>query len=361
MIVRVRGAFELQQGIYYEYDNESQPIGQGGMGIVYAGNGIIECNPAELYPVALKLITNPTQDLILRAQREASVQIDHPNLLRMYGFVSNMEVDAATGTYQPRFYVVMELLSGVTLKDIIEGKTSDNFGQSVPAAEELYSLYVSDRLSFVRTVFQNVLDGAAELHSHGIVHRDLDPSNIMVTSTGGLKIIDYGICKALDGGSTQQDGGNLTQVGALIGKVDYAAPEICSGDVAHHNVTTDIYALGIMLYQLYVGELPFKGDNNSILKAQMTAPVPVGNIHDKTIRRIVSKATQKRQADRYQSVEEMRGDFKFSDDTIVDSPFDRDKKEGIHPSERTSGFSWVYAVLAIAGLCAGVLVNLFFF
>ena len=110
MIVRVQGEREIQNHIYYEYDSESVPLGQGGMGIVYQGYCYNALTPEEYIPVAIKSIQNPTQNLIDRAMREASIQIDHPNLLRMYGFIPNMEKDEYSQSYRPKYYLVMESL-----------------------------------------------------------------------------------------------------------------------------------------------------------------------------------------------------------------------------------------------------------
>lgn len=307
MIVRVQGASEVQNGIYYEYDTESQPLGQGGMGIVYQGYCFRVDNPQEYIPVAIKLITNTTQDLIERAMREASIQIDHPNLLRMWGFIPNMEWDMYTQSYKPKYYVVMDRLVGVDLFSLMKGVTIDKSGYNVTYAQELYNKFISDRLAFVGEVMGGVLNAIAALHEKGYIHRDIDPSNVMITDDNGIKLIDFGISKSC----STQDGPvqKLTQVGSIIGKADYAAPEIVTGDVMNHNFTTDIYALGIMLYQLYTGSLPYSGSDPEIMQAQLNQPVPVENINHMGIRAVVERATRKKQSERYQSVTEMMDEF----------------------------------------------------
>ena len=247
-MIRVEGAAEKQAGIYYEYDAAAAPIGEGGMGKVFVGECVSESS-GERIPVALKLISSPTKDLIDRAMREASVQIDHPNLLRMYGFIPNMEYDSYQKNYIVRYYIVMERLVGVTLSSLVSGCFIDCSGMHIPYAQSLYERYCSDRKGTVVSIMTNILKGVGELHSRGFIHRDLDPSNVMITIDNEIKLIDYGICKPY--ALTASSGPKLTQVGALIGKVDYAAPEVITGDVANHNRTTDIYSLGIMLYQLY--------------------------------------------------------------------------------------------------------------
>lgn len=141
MIVRVQGEAEIQNHIYYEYDSESVPLGQGGMGIVYQGYCFNEDNPEEYVPVAIKSIQNPTRDLVDRAMREASIQIDHPNLLRMYGFIPNMEMDEYSKTFKPRYYLVMERIVGVSLESLMNGVLIDKSGAYVKFAKELYDQF----------------------------------------------------------------------------------------------------------------------------------------------------------------------------------------------------------------------------
>ena len=305
-IIRVEGAAENQAGIYYEYDPEIPPIGEGGMGKVFAGE-CVNVASGERIPVALKLIASPTKDLIDRAMREASIQIDHPNLLRMYGFIPNMEYDSYQKNYILRYYIAMERLVGVTLSSLVNGCFIDRSGMHIPYAQSLYESYRSDRKGTVISIMRSILAGVGELHNRGFIHRDLDPSNVMITVNNEIKLIDYGICKPYV--SSPSSGPKLTQIGALIGKVDYAAPEVITGDVTNHNRTTDIYSLGIMLYQLYVGALPYSGDNTQIMQAHLTVGMPLRNISDPQIRFVVDKATRKEQIARYQNVADMLSDL----------------------------------------------------
>lgn len=376
-MIRVQGASEVQHGIYYEYDNEALPLGQGGMGIVYEGYCFRVDNPNEYIPVAIKLITNTTPDLIERAMREASIQIDHPNLLRMWGFIPNMEWDSFTNSYKTRYYVVMDRLVGVDLYSLMTGLTIDKSGYNVEYAQELYSQFVSDRFRFVQTIMTSVMDAIVALHEAGYIHRDIDPSNVMVTNESEIKLIDFGISKTFT--SLNDNGHKLTHAGAIIGKPDYAAPEIVLGDVLNHNVTTDIYALGVMLYQLYTGSLPFSGSNTEVMQAHLNEPLPVHNINNPSISKIVAKATQKKQAERYQSVAEMLEDFrKCTPDKSQPDNIGAQPKVNPEPSVKDTPnepvilneeeqlvkeFSiagWVWPVVAIAGLGIGFLLNMLF-
>ena len=347
-MIRVEGAAEKQAGIYYEYDAAAAPIGEGGMGKVFVGECVSESS-GERIPVALKLISSPTKDLIDRAMREASVQIDHPNLLRMYGFIPNMEYDSYQKNYIVRYYIVMERLVGVTLSSLVSGCFIDCSGKHIPYAQSLYERYCSDRKGTVVSIMTNILKGVGELHSRGFIHRDLDPSNVMITIDNEIKLIDYGICKPY--ALTASSGPKLTQVGALIGKVDYAAPEVITGDVANHNRTTDIYSLGIMLYQLYTGSLPFVGDNSQIMQAHLNQDIPLRNIDDTRIRKVVDKATRKDQASRYQNVSDMLADLENDPGT------DGGEDGGVREPSHVIGW-WVYLLGGILGLTIGAVLAL---
>ena len=340
MIVRIQGVSELQNQIYYDYDTDSVPLGQGGMGIVYPGRCFKVDNPEEYIPVAVKLITNTSQDMIERAMREASIQIDNPNLLRMYGFIPNMEQDPYTHEMKPRYYIVMERLDGVSLEDMLGGVFCAKSGADIKFARDLYDLGCHDRRSFTLDIMKSILNGVNCLHHAGYIHRDLDPSNIMLTQDNEIKIIDYGVCKPLS--SLNNADAKLTLSGAIIGKVDYAAPELLTGDVQHHDFTTDIYALGILMYRLYVGKMPFEGDNSTIMKAHLNSDVKVENISDSLIRKVVEKATRRAQSERYQSVDEMLADIK--------SPSEH--KPAVHSGKSESPWYWIAA--AAAGLLAGI-------
>ena len=243
----------------------------------------------------------------------------------------------------------MERLVGVTLSSLVSGCFIDCSGMHIPYAQSLYERYCSDRKGTVVSIMTNILKGVGELHSRGFIHRDLDPSNVMITIDNEIKLIDYGICKPY--ALTTSSGPKLTQVGALIGKVDYAAPEVITGDVANHNRTTDIYSLGIMLYQLYTGSLPFVGDNSQIMQAHLNQDIPLRNIDDTRIRKVVDKATRKDQASRYQNVSDMLADLENDPGT------DGGEDGGVREPSHVIGW-WVYLVGGILGLTIGAVLAL---
>ena len=157
------------------------------------------------------------------------------------------------------------------------------------------------------------------LHDAGYIHRDIDPSNIMVTSDGKVKLIDFGIAKKVDDRLDEEEVKRkaLTTPGQFVGKPHYAAPELILGDLNHQNYTTDVYALGIMLFQLVAGHLPFDGPHLEVCEMQLHKKVPLNEIEDRTVRKIIEKATEKDQKKRYQTAAEFRVDL---DRWIAETP-----------------------------------------
>jgi serine/threonine-protein kinase len=257
---------------------------------------------------AIKFLFDDLPDhAIERARREASIQIHNDNLIEMFGFIEIVE-NLGGGKTHTRYHVASELLRGVMLFDLLKGKTTDSTGSEIPFAAELYQLYQQDRLHFALQVIKNVLSGILALHDRGYIHRDIDPSNIMVTYDGKIKVIDLGIAKQIetDGKTTFDERQHLTSVGQFMGKAAYAAPELVVGDVAHEDRTTDLYAIGILFYQLVAGHLPFEGTTAEVLDKQMHAKVPLQDIPSRNVRKVIAKATAKRQSERYASASEFR-------------------------------------------------------
>lgn len=334
--VRLQGAKEKEAGVYYEVDTSSEPIGEGGMGKVYAGT-CVNTKTGLTRPVAIKfMFMELAESAIERARRESSIQLRNDNLVEMLGFIETEEV-RSDGNVVKHYHVVSELLNGVSLSDILDGKCDDHKGKEVPYARKLLNEYSKTPDVFAKTIIKAVLSGLMALHDAGYIHRDIDPSNIMITDEGKIKLIDFGICKQMNNLTTSDKA--LTVANTFIGKPEYASPELCLGDIKHHNQTTDIYAVGMLLYQCIVGHVPFQGSRYEIVEKQTKDKLPLNEIKDKGLRRIIEKACEKRQEMRYQTSAEMR--------VAVE---DLDVKRAVDPRKRRKiNFLVILALLIIAG------------
>ena len=362
-IVRFQG--ETPQ-IYYEFDKDSAPLGEGGMGRVYQGLRVdtvmgyqsviaVKCIKPEL-------VSNAT--VIQRAQREASVRLDHANLIRMYGFFSGAEFSQFTGGYIPSYYIAMERLVGVNLDEVLfKGIVTDRSGLVVPIADELRQSYEADRVSASISVMRSVLSGMSYLHQNGFIHRDLDPSNVMLTQEGSTKIIDFGICKRI--GVSSYGGASLTQAGQFLGKVAYAAPELIIGDLKTQGPVTDIYAAGIMLYQMIMGGFPATGSDQEVMDAHLKGKLDFSGIQNKRLRKILEKATQKDPFKRYSSAAEFSADLsalEFSVARTSSSQIPSSTSVSYNNAvDKTYGYSipsYVIPVACASGLLLGIIISL---
>lgn len=261
-------------------------IGEGGMANVYlAYDTILDRN------VAVKVLRGDlAQDekFVRRFQREAlsASSLAHPNIVEVY------DVGEDHGSY----YIVMEYIEGKHLKELIKKRGK---------------LTVSE----VIDIMSQICDGLAVAHDSYIIHRDIKPQNIMILDSGLVKITDFGIAMALN--STQ-----LTQTNSVMGSVHYLPPEQASGRGS--TMQSDIYSMGILMYELLTGKLPFRGENAvEIALKQLKEPIP--NLKEilpdlpNSIVNIVKKATAKNPKNRYADAREMLEDIKTAmDDDRID-------------------------------------------
>lgn len=317
-IIRLKGNSVNDKHIYYEFDTATEPLGEGGMGKVYRGRQISEITGISR-DVAIKFMFDGLpQSVIDRARREASIQVVSENLVEMMGFIETTS-EGPNHTMRYHYHVVSELLTGVMLADLLNGVTTTKDGRQIAFAQNLYRMYKEDRAAFALNIMKSVAAGIMALHDKGYIHRDIDPTNIMVTEDGKIKLIDFGIAKKLprhnitSGDKLNTQDCSLTRTGQFVGKVHYASPELVKGYVDEQDETTDIYALGILLYQLLVGKLPFTGKDSKVLNDQCNTKTPVKNILipnnsnlTKDFRAVVAKASEKEQKKRYQSAAEFR-------------------------------------------------------
>ena len=221
----------------------------------------------------------------------------------MLGFI-DIEEKGPLGDIQHHYHVVSELLDGIMLDDLLAGKLTNKRGEPMPFAQKLYNDYQRDPYHFATYIIRNVLSGLMALHDAGYIHRDIDPTNIMITSNGHIKLIDFGIAKQMQSLTTNDK--SLTVAGVFMGKPEYAAPELILGDIKSQDKTTDIYAVGILLFQCIIGHPPFEGDRHEVMNKQLHQKMPLGLIKNKQIRKIIETATDKTRAKRFRSAAEFR-------------------------------------------------------
>ena len=314
----LEGKYEVDHNIYYEFDRKQRPIGEGGMGVVYKGVCVNRKTNA-IRDVAIKEIHVEVDDpsfanaIVERARREASIKFNNDNLIEMLGFV---EVeDVKFNSRRTRYYVISEFLRGVTLQDTLQGKYNDYLGIPVDAARELYEMYRLNREDTASKIIKSILYGVTALHDSGFIHRDIDPSNIMVTEDGKIKLIDFGIAKKSNTLTSKDD--LKTRPGGMVGKIRYAAPELIKGDIDSQCGATDIYSIGVLFYELLTGRAPFEGDDVKVMEGHLRKKPNLGFIHDGKYRDIVAKAMAKKPHERYSSSSEMR----VALDVVPSSPF----------------------------------------
>lgn len=302
-LCKLQGKVEKQKGFYYEFDSDDAPLGEGGMGKVYKGRCVDEATGA-IRDVAIKfLYSDLSPYAIEKARREATIHFRHNNLIEMLGFVETEEKSVLDEPVH-RYHVVSELLEGVSLQKLFEGNLNDQQGNFVPYAGKLFHDYQHDANHFAIEITKNILSGLITMHDAGYIHRDIDPTNIMITTDGHIKLIDFGIAKKINALTSHDK--NVTHEGHFVGKPEYAAPELALGAVHEQNQTTDIYAVGILLFQCIVGHVPFEGSKVEILQKQLHSSLPSKLIKHKGLRAVIVKATAKSSAKRFQSAAEFR-------------------------------------------------------
>jgi len=258
-------------------------IGRGGMALVSQARDLRLGRDVAVKELRIDLATDPTFQARFRREAQAAAGLNHPNIVSVYD--TGEEMDPSSQTPVP--YIVMELVEGRTLRDILrEGRP------------------ILPRRALEFTV--GVLEALAYSHKAGIIHRDIKPANVMLTSTGIVKVMDFGIARAVaDTSST------MTQTAAVIGTAQYLSPEQARGETV--DARSDIYSAGCLMYELMVGRPPFQGDSPvsvayqhvreqpvppSQLDAEITAPMDA----------VVLKALAKDPDDRYATAGEMRDD-----------------------------------------------------
>lgn len=252
-------------------------IGEGGMANVYKADDLLEHRPVAIKILKPEFINN--QELLRRFKNESRAisVLNHPNIVKVYDVSFRERIQ----------YIAMEYVDGITLKEYIEQR-----GEPLTYKEVIH-------------FSTKVLDALQHAHDKGIVHRDIKPQNIMISSTGNVKVMDFGIARLARSESH-------TATDQAIGSVHYISPEQAQGDVT--DARADIYSTGIMMYEMLTGTLPFESDNAvaialkqisdqalPILQANPSVPEGLADI--------TMKAMAKDPRQRYQSALAMQRDI----------------------------------------------------
>ena len=250
-------------------------IGSGGMSDVYKA----KCHKLNRY-VAVKVlkrefINDTTFVSKFQAEAEAAACLTHPNIVNVYDVGREGDI----------YYIVMELAEGITLKQYIQNKGKLEIAESISIAMQ-------------------IAQGIEAAHRHNIVHRDIKPQNIIISSDGRVKVTDFGIAKAA---SSQTISSNT------MGSVHYISPEQARGGYCDER--SDIYSLGITMYEMLTGRVPFEGDSTVAvalqhIQGEMVPPRALEPVIPVSIEKIILKCTQKKPEQRYSSATELIADLK---------------------------------------------------
>ncbi len=275
-------------------------IGEGGMGVVYQGVHVRLEQLVAIKDLSPELASN--SEMRERFIREAKIQakLNHPNVVNVHNL---LERDG-------RLFLVMEFVEGQTLDKIIQEK-----GAMPPAT--------------ATRITRQVLEALAFMHSKGVIHRDLKPGNIMITPEGHVKVTDFGIAKA----TTEQ---GHTRAGVRLGTLWYMSPEQIKGKSV--DARSDLYAMGITLFQMVTGKLPFFGNSDfEIMKAHAETPPPDPKKIKKDIPKplavIILKLLEKDPAKRYSSAAEVLKDL----DSLGATPEKKPKSSIPSPEKASEG------------------------
>lgn len=267
-------------GTTVSHYNITGKLGTGGMGIVYRADDTSLKRPVALKFLPFDLSYDPEAKERFIVEAQAASSLDHINICNIHEVAE---------TDEGRLYIVMAYYHGENLKEIIRRSGP----LSIQTALE-YSCQIARGLQYA--------------HEHLIIHRDIKPANVIVTDEGIVKIVDFGLAKLLD-----TDQSFMTRTGRTMGTYAYMSPEQASGCETDHR--TDIWALGVVLYEMLTGVLPFRGDYDaaviySILNEEPVPPRDFRPSVSPALEKVVLKALDKDPEERYQQVDEMLGELR---------------------------------------------------
>src|SRR5882757_3175617 len=257
-------------------------LGFGGMSEVHLARDVRLHRDVAVKVLRADLARDPSFYLRFRREAQNAASLNHSSIVAVY---DTGEAETPEG---PLPYIVMEYVEGVTLRDIVRNDGPMEQQQAVEVIAD-----TCEALNFS--------------HQHGIIHRDVKPANIMISKTGAVKVMDFGIARAL------ADTGNpMTQTSAVIGTAQYLSPEQARGEKV--DARSDVYSLGCVLYEMLTGEPPFTGDSPVAVAYQHVRedPLPPSERHEgisADLDAVILKALAKNPENRYQTAAEMRADL----------------------------------------------------
>ncbi|GFP29447.1 protein kinase domain-containing protein, partial [Candidatus Hakubella thermalkaliphila] len=308
-------------------------IGTGGMADVYLAEDLLLDRQVAIKIMHPQLAADPTFVERFKREARAVANLQHQNIVNVFDWGADEEI----------YYLVMEYLKGQNLKDFLNSRA--------PLTPDT-----------VVDIASKICDALTEAHDHEIVHRDIKPQNIILTENGELKVTDFGIARAVSA--------TMTRTGSILGTAHYISPEQALGRKV--DVTSDIYSLGVLMYEMLTGDLPFRGDNpiNIAMKHINEDPLPPSRLRDDIppgLERVIMKALNKDPAYRYPSAAEMKEALRRSltmeippgTETMVIPTYRQDQEEtaaiptSLRPATIPSWLGWsllFVALLALAGL-----------
>ncbi|HEX7176751.1 MAG TPA: serine/threonine-protein kinase, partial [Pyrinomonadaceae bacterium] len=253
-----------------------QKLGEGGMGAVFRGIDMMLERDVAIKVLRPELASQPQVVERFRSEAVTVAKLNHPNVATLYSFFRQGE----------DFLMVMEFVRGVTLDHVIEQRGAIPPEQAVP-------------------LFCQVLDGIQHAHDFGIIHRDIKPANMAVTEKGTLKVLDFGIARLL--GTAR-----MTRQGSVIGTIEYMSPEQVKG--LETDARSDIYSLGMLLYEMLTGRIPFDLTNEfELMRAQIEQmPIRPRQLNadiPEVVEQAIWRAIAKSPDDRFQSASDFRGEL----------------------------------------------------